>query len=161
MLSGVDETSCPFRFVLGWEWERECPWRCFVVVRCCDECFPFLLPLFHAGYPCVGASREHWIPTSTKWTLAWSTSPGMLLRQPVRVKSSQDSCKLRGPCEWLAKCLPLRPSLAVFRKSLVLDNCEMIPHWFTWWLLNGTSVVSSWIIGRALSKSPPVCLRFC
>ena len=51
------------------EWERSVRERCFVVVRCCDECFPFLPPLSHAGYPCVGASRgtgslqaqsEHW-----------------------------------------------------------------------------------------------------
>lgn len=28
--------------------------RCFVVVRCCDECFPFLLPLFHRLSVCWG-----------------------------------------------------------------------------------------------------------
>lgn len=47
-------------------------------------------------------------------------------------KSSQDSCKLRGPVSGLPSACLTKPSLAVFRKSLVLDNYEMIPHWFTW-----------------------------
>lgn len=85
--SGVDETSCPFPFCpCSWEWERSVRERCFVVVRCCDECFPFLLPLSHAGYPCVGASRgtgslqaqsEHWHDRPV---------PGCFCRQPVRVQ---------------------------------------------------------------------------
>lgn len=85
--SGVDETSSPFLFCpCSWERERSVREHCFVVVRCCDECFPFPPPLSHTGYPCVGAPRgigslqaqsEHWHDRPV---------PGRFCRQPVRVQ---------------------------------------------------------------------------
>lgn len=58
-------------------------------------------------------------------------------------KSSQDSCKPRGNME---------PSPAMFRKSLGLDNYEIITYWLASWL-NAKPVVSSWIPAGMLLPS--------
>ena len=43
-------------------------------------------------------------------------------------KSSQDSCKLRRTVSGLPSSCLTKPSLSVFRKSLGLDNCEIIAY---------------------------------
>lgn len=131
--SGVDETSSPFPLCpCSWERDRSVREHCFVVVRCCDECFPFPSPLPMQAIRVLGLLGAL-DPYKHKVNIGMiDQSRDASAVSLSESKSSQDSCKLRGPVSGLPSARLTKPSLAVFRKSLVLENYEIIPHWFTW-----------------------------